>query len=552
MEALVSPVLSLLSQLRAPCIPCPLQATLTNLGQGSSCITISSIYSGIPDSPPVRAKTPALIVLPQGSLENGETGPNLPSFTKLFGSVWRAENDTNIICTDLRWLFILRLSKTNPKAVIYECLRLDPELVAARVVLAAYIHETLPNNAYLTYPQTIAAFDPPTVHGCQVDPSIPMLPDEEVFATHKRHHDFDLYMLMNRPALALQFLRWKSHMQTCVSEIHTVRSGDNLLCSTDGFAKQHHLLVPYWPVDIQTIPTSTMECIRAVARPHALDEPARIRLAASAAFELEISDQLAPGREPRGATVHRCRITSIDGEAILSAGAQNLCVKLFDDRLLDVYPPEEPEEGTVDADADWWVNWSTSEECVRREHVTYQQLSYAQGSLVPWYYGAHKFIRPDGHHLYGILMEYIPDAQMMADIASKSEELEVVYRIELIRNARHLVRAMQYSDVSQHDFHREQFMVLNTPVPHLVMYDFARASTSTKPEKHEQGDYLEMLWLLVRSKLHKGQDGDTFLAHYGEPEVWDMVSGTVPLEEKGGPRWISAQDPFAWVYTVDS
>lgn len=352
----------------------------------------------------MSAKTPALVFLvrpspvkttdvliccvqPEDSLKNGETGPNLRLFSEQFRTVWRVDKRPKVICTDLRWLFILRLSKTEPEVVIYECLRLEPELVAARVVMAAYIYDALPDNAYLTYPQSTAAFDPPIVEGCLVDPSVPMLSEKDVFATHKHHHDFDLYMLMNRPALALQFLRWKLH--ECVSQIQTVRPGDKLLCATDGFAKQHHPLVPYWPVDTEAIPSSTMECIQTVARLHALGEEARIRLATSSVFELDIAEQLAPGRTPRGATVHRCRITSIDGETI-HAGPQKLCVKLFDDRLLWVHPPEEPEAETVDADAGWWANWSTSQEGIRREHASYQQLSFAQGSLVPWYYGAHK------------------------------------------------------------------------------------------------------------------------------------------------------------------
>lgn len=159
-------------------------------------------------------------------------------------------------------------------------------------------------------------------------------------------------------------------------------------------------------------------------------------------------------------------------------------------------------------------------------------------------------------------MEYISGAQTMDAFSPKSEE----YRIELVspvlvyqsseysdiaqvRNARHVVRALQYGDVSQHDFHREQVMVLDTPVPHIVMFDFASASTSTEPENHEHSDYSSMLSLLVESKLNEGQDVAAFLSHFGEPEVWDRVMSSGPPDGRGRRTWISAPDPFAWVYS---
>lgn len=115
-----------------------------------------------------------------------------------------------------------------------------------------------------------------------------------------------------------------------------------------------------------------------------------------------------------------------------------------------------------------------------------------------------------------------------------------------IHNARHAVRAMQHADVSQHDFHKEQLMVLQVPVPHVVMLDFASASTSTQPELHENMDYVSMLMIL--SDRGKGRERDaTVLTHFGEQEVWDMGSNTF-TDGKGGSCWVSAIDPFEWVY----
>lgn len=382
---------------------------------------------------------------PLNALENDEeTASKLHRLSEIFRNTWSANKGSKIICTDLNSLFILQLSASQSDVVTYEHLLLDQGLVAARVTIAAYIYKALPEDAYLTFPSATGAYDPPVVHGCLPDPSPRMLPDEEVLRDYQDHRNFDLYTLMNTPPRALQFLRWKEQMKERVTLLRTVRSGDILLASAGGFAKENALLTPYWPVEVDSIPSETMECVRLVARPHGVDEATRVRFAASAAFELKILEQLAAMRHPRGATVHRCEIVSIDGQTEVP-GASNLCVKLFDDRLLVMHPPEDPDESLVGPDEGWWCGWSTSEDSLRNEHAAYQQLSFAQGSLVPWYYGAHKvrssfashfahphgykFIQADGHCLYGILLEFVPDAKTIDDVPAMSEE----HRVQLVR-----------------------------------------------------------------------------------------------------------------------
>ncbi|KAE9411516.1 hypothetical protein BT96DRAFT_930584 [Gymnopus androsaceus JB14] len=451
----------------------PSKSVSTEFDDGISCATIQSVYPPILDSPPVMAKTPVLIFLcllqPSNTLGNREEASlRLSRLSELFRNAWSSNSGSKIICTDLSSLLILQLSPVESDVVIHEHLLLDQSLVAARVAIAAYIYDALPDNAYLAFPRATKAYDPPVVHG--------------------------------------------------------------------GFAGEYALITPYWPVDIDSIAPDTMDCIRVIARPHVLDEATRVRLAASTAFELKILEQLVPAREPRAATVYRCEIVSIDGETVLT-GPSNFCVKLFDDRLLVMHSPEEPNEEMVGPDEGWWREWSTNEQCIRNEHAAYQQLSFAQGSIVPWYYGP-SFSKPVGTVYMAFCWNLSQMLKTMDDVPAMSEE----HHVQLIRNARHALRAMQYADVSQHDFNREQLMVLHTPVPHIVLLDFASASTSTEPELHEDHDYANMLMVLSDRKDGRVRDL-TVLTHFGEREVWDRGMNSYP-DGKGGWLWVSAPDPF--------
>ena len=84
---------------------------------------------------------------------------------------------------------------------------------------------------------------------------------------------------------------------------------------------------------------------------------------------------------------------------------------------------ETPNDGPIKAGVQlWWTRYRTTEHHVRNDDAAYKKLQFVQGTLIPWFYGSHlvsliiikvyqlqlthhQFTLPDGHQVYGILME---------------------------------------------------------------------------------------------------------------------------------------------------
>lgn len=313
-----------------------------------------------------------------------------PLLSRYLTEAWKSDPAAKVICSDLKSLFVFKQDlKSGPRTVIFERLSVDPDLVALQVVITAYISAALTAetyyDSYFAFPWATKIFDPPEVLGCLPDPSKPSLTDKDVIATHDRQSDFDLYTLKSSPPLALQFLRWKTYITDNIDKINILRTGDSVTASTGGFSRYNATLRPYWPVDLESIPASTIEHLRAIERPPPLDKDTRSHLSESMQFRITILERLGGERT----TVYRCEITAIDDQPV-PPNIPPLCLKLFDDRLSPTHTPDDPDEHDVGPDQPMWMYWRTSEDLVRHEHAIYQQLAFAQGATVPWYYGAHK------------------------------------------------------------------------------------------------------------------------------------------------------------------
>ncbi|KAK1215353.1 hypothetical protein PQX77_022037 [Marasmius sp. AFHP31] len=543
--------MDLFSQLRAPYIKDPLRLVAHHSKDGASVISVTSVYPPIPDAPPISVSTPTMVFVPPGSLPttNDELARS-ELLSRHLSDAWKCDPTVKVICSDLATLYVFWQDPAVANTVVVErvSVDLDSLLVAIRVVVASYTYAALPrgmHSAYLAFPQTIAMFDAPDVSGCLPDPSIPMPTDEQVIATHKRYSDFDLYTLKSIPSRALQFLRWKSHALDNVSQIKTVRSGDVLSATTNGFSRLNATIQPYWPVDFDSIPASTMQFLQDIRRKPPLDEHVCHLLSDSTRFRVKVLEELASEHS----MVYRCELVSVDDESsgLPGHGVSSLCIKLIDDRLSLLNIPSEPEELDVHPDASLWLYWRSAEDFARQEHAIYDQLSFAQGAVTPWYYGVHKFTLPNGHWVYGVLMEYIPKGETITDAVPTMDATE---HPTLIQSARHAVRVLQHADVSQHDWHEKQVLVLHTPtgLPYTVLFDFAWATTSVEPERHAGDDYTEMLRLLDKPLRSAGMTTKSLLYHYGGREVWDCrVSSSLKGDHDGETLPLHAEDPYAWV-----
>jgi len=88
---------------------------------------------------------------------------------------------------------------------------------------------------------------------------------------------------------------------------------------------------------------------------------------------------------------------------------------------------------------------TTATELVRNADAAFRRLSHAQGSLLPYYYGAHQFSLPDGSQCWGILTELVRGVPLRIVSNQLSEDA----KIEIIHSMRHFVRVLQYAEVQR-------------------------------------------------------------------------------------------------------
>jgi hypothetical protein len=101
--------------------------------------------------------------------------------------------------------------------VVYERSTIRGDLVRLRIIIAAYLYDAaLPVRKYIYQQLHCDGFDI-IPEGPPIDPSTPMQTDEEVFASHHRHSDFDFFALARDPDRGLQFFRWKENIEKNVS-----------------------------------------------------------------------------------------------------------------------------------------------------------------------------------------------------------------------------------------------------------------------------------------------------------------------------------------------
>ncbi|TFK52177.1 hypothetical protein OE88DRAFT_1368248 [Heliocybe sulcata] len=186
--------------------------------------------------------------------------------------------------------------------------------------------------------------------------------------------------------------------------------------------------------------------------------------------------------------------------------------------------------------------YQTAEEGVRCEDMAYNQLHFMQGALIPWYFGAHKFTLPNGHEIYGVIMEYVSGTSL----GSKDmNALTAQQQVQLVRSADLAVRALEHADVSQHDWHGQQILVKNHHSgTHCVFIDFAAASTSLHvADMHRTDDYGQVLDILTHNPL---LDAELAFDSYGERRCWDDFGIILKINGKTLTRF--TQEPYQYVW----
>ena len=212
------------------------------------------------------------------------------------------------------------------------------------------------------------------------------LTDEEVFRTKHRNSDLNILKLLEDREGALQFFRWKLHVEKHISPKIT-SAGDILECTTNEFDQRCH---PLRGVCSKQIPPPTLQHMENILRPNPLSSVLRSK--DSKRFTIKLGKVLGDSNlEQVIARVHLCLIETIDGHPIQNC--PELVMKIFDDQFMKVPNPYNRDGVQCNEDFSaehWFQAILTAEWHVRGELTAFENMEMAQGSLIPYFYGARK------------------------------------------------------------------------------------------------------------------------------------------------------------------
>ncbi|KAK7688521.1 hypothetical protein QCA50_008059 [Cerrena zonata] len=522
-DGVVNPVVDLLSDLRARRGWSTITFRKSSRTNGCSLVTLYpprmdfkfiSVDGERKCPPPVF---PVVVVMPPFVLRGIlDSAPECTAIIlDLLEPVWKANPETQVVCCDLQNVLILKSQEgTQARDIICGHFPL-PNLAAAKVILAAYLTRPLLRMGYLLEPELFESRG--GVGPLHPLPSVPVLPDDMIFSHCCRHSDFDYPLIYTSEAHRNQFYRWKQYMFNTVKS-YTLASGDMLQGTTNEFVRLNPLLRPYYPALLP--PRATMEFFKKYRRPDPFLQFSS-RFDRSSSFTIRIIKELSKDHSdgmPRPCRTYTCQLISTDNSPF-SEHIPVLCLKLYDDRFLSLQSLR---------------SWGAAEDMVRNEIAVYQKLDFMQGSMLPYFYGAHLFSTPSGLALYGILMEYIEAPTVSKNsiqVLSKTEQLQ------LIESVRHSVRVFQYADICQHDWHRNQILVRHKTnrhgesYAHCVLIDFGDCTQSLFPgDNHVTDDFRDSVLALASSEV---LDHDTIAGVYGRRDPWDRraLGPWIPQED---------------------
>ncbi|KAF9517788.1 hypothetical protein BS47DRAFT_442169 [Hydnum rufescens UP504] len=193
-----------------------------------------------------------------------------------------------------------------------------------------------------------------------------------------RHSDFDRDTLVNSRAAVEQFFRWKASKR---AEHIPGLVGTAVHVESLGLMERHLSFQPRYP--LEPLPESTRAHLIATARP---SFPQFVSLLnGSRSFSLLLDEELTPSKGTGYARTFSCRLTAVDGQLPSDDVPKNLSVKLFDGRAASVPAPTEY------LSLAWWSrDFYTAEDMLQNEINAYTRLEHARGTVVPYFYRAHR------------------------------------------------------------------------------------------------------------------------------------------------------------------
>ncbi|KAI0339230.1 hypothetical protein BDW22DRAFT_611201 [Trametopsis cervina] len=547
--SLLHPVVSLFNELRSPDISqTPVECVNIDLGNSLHAVTYSAYDL------PEWERIPIVVALPDPLFDN-DGNPTPQALFAVSNAMKYDPSVFSVIVTNFQDIVVFLPSRGSSDQSLYGRVNTPQPGLAIRVLAAACTWRTTHYEPFIDQPQLDIEADPDLVLPCgpPIDPNLPLTPDEEVFATHHRRSDFDFATLVRDRARALQFFRWHVHNREHLCKV-VAHPGDEITAATHDVIPIPGGTKPFFPFDHSDLPVETVAHIEATRRVSPLASAGvEDSFPKSKSFTLKVQSIIAEG-SPRGiCTVYRCQLTSIDGCEM--ASPVSVCLKLFDDRFQQLYDVADLEaDENIDETLPRYFDAAVlADQLVLNEAVTYDKLRPVQGSLVPWFFGAHKFTLPNGQFLYGLIMEYIEGYALGS---THTRALSDERQIAIIESCRHSVRALDVADIRQFDWHEDQILVYHNPttlLDHAVLIDFAFTTQTWSLEQLNLIQNYFGMWRALRcgEKGDRGPKPELVWEHFGEPDDWDCTTAVTWTGANGEvERDIRAKDMFPFISIV--
>ncbi|KAI0081038.1 hypothetical protein K474DRAFT_57056 [Panus rudis PR-1116 ss-1] len=521
-KEIVNPLISYVNCLRRSPADDPYISHVTKAASNdSNSVVRTDIWFQLDNKPDAKyygtLKWPTLVFLPPGSLARDDTNE------KMWNALFKNDTECHFFMEAVRRIIEVPVTVTDFNHVLCvtkvneniegSIIPISPEL-SVSLLMGGCLLDAIPE--WVFGPNEVPR---PIPQGALDDPCKPSPTDEEIIATRHSHSDFDRFALMNKDAIR-QFLRWKQRMQETP---RPAMEGNSISVLTYGFEKER---IPFEPrYALEPLPEETLKHMEATKRPTYPEFDSLLK--ASKSFEIVIDKELTPKTGLGYARTFSCRVTTIDGKEVGVSSPGQFVAKVFDDSVGKV----DTLEGVGGFPESWIQGFRTSQEMIQCEEDVYNRLQHAWASVIPWFYGVHRFTFPDGTQRYGILLEYIPKA------THKLREHSSEAQRSFIRAARHALRVLQYADITQRDWTDEQFIPspygsADRPLLNCVLIDFSNAFQSDRYYDIERkDDYGEMSYAIlldldpeqgeVPPEERDGCPEELIREEFGPREEWD-------------------------------
>ncbi|KAG8939521.1 hypothetical protein FRC04_006246 [Tulasnella sp. 424] len=436
----------------------------------------------------------------------------------------------DVVCTDTATAFVLRWSTksasdaTNDPKLLYTPY-VNLEGYPLRLVIAALLSKALGAGHYFSLPFGLTDFVLPS--GALDRAERRTITNEDAMQRWSQKRDIDWYTACNDATYRGVVSHWMRESLLAHQGNQLVTHGDVLRARFSAAGPDLRPKPIYAKEPLPTDTASFLEETRRRTNETALGE----KLEEAGEWEVRILSEIDSSNREDGASF-TCEVVSVGGVAW--GGDRQYRIKIFDDRRMGDLDAVNQESGVLQ----WYYDaaFSQSDILVGLEDAAYRRLNHAQGSILPYYYGVHEIVLPDGVCCWAILTELVrgdTPQSLPRDVPGQVKSSVVVA-------LRHALRVLEYAEVTKPRWRfgdiRVHFFQESSPGapvrPVCSVVNLWHAEFSTLGGSPEPNDDYGEVWRLLAVAFGEGVVGDWF----GEREPWDYHAD--PMNVYIGDDWV--------------